>query len=126
PAALAKVEAEKKACIDTVRVYLDRQAKEIEKALNKRYDVQFFVRACLTHVQLSQDPNLLKCDPKTILAACVEAAQIGLLPDSAMGDGWILSAWSRHAFGGRGGHAAQFRIGYKGLNKLARRSGDVT
>lgn len=87
---------------------------ELVKALAGRIDPDFFARVALT--TLRKDPNLLRCNPASVLAAVMDAAQFGLLPDGFTGYGYIL------AYKGD----ATFLPGYKGLIQLALRGGRVT
>ncbi|WBF05240.1 RecT [Burkholderia phage CSP3] len=52
---------------------------EIEKALPPDIDVDRFIRTVVTSVQMN--PDLLYADRRTLMAACMRAAQDGLMPD---------------------------------------------
>lgn len=99
---------------------LTHNTPEISKALAKQLDPAQFVRTCITHYQRGDD-RMLKADPRTFVMACVEAAQLGLKPDSALGECYLLPVWDSRS----NGYVVDFRIGYQGMMKLARRSGDV-
>ena len=65
---------------------------------------------------LNRSPGLLKCEPKSFLACVVQSAQLGLDPSGITGEAYLVPY----------GTAATFIIGYRGLLKLARRSGKIT
>jgi recombination protein RecT len=52
---------------------------EIEKALPPDIDVDRFIRTVVTSVQMN--PDLLYADRRSLMAACMRAAQDGLMPD---------------------------------------------
>jgi recombination protein RecT len=65
--------------IKVFRETLDKQRKEISSALPPQIPADKFIRTILTIVQLK--PALLQADRKTLIAACMKAAQDGLFPD---------------------------------------------
>lgn len=64
---------------------------------------------------LNRSPALLKCDPQTFLACIVQSAQLGLDPSGITGEAYLVPY----------GPKLTFIIGYRGLLKLARRSGKL-
>ena len=94
---------------------------QITKALAKMLDPEQFIRICMTHYQRGGD-TMRKADPRSFVAACVEAAQLGLKPDSILGDCYLIPRWDKNA----GGVMVNFQLGYRGLMKLARRGGEVS
>jgi recombination protein RecT len=98
----------------TIAKYLEAQKPAIMAALPRNIDVDRFTRIVLTAVRTN--PDLLSCDPMSILAATMQSAQLGLEPGSGLGEAYIIP-YKREA---------TFQMGYKGLVKLARNSGDVT
>lgn len=65
--------------------------------------------------------DLLECDRKTLLLACLDAAALGLDLNKSMAEADILKVWN----GKTRRSEAQFRPRYKGLMKLALQSGEV-
>ena len=57
-------------------------------------------------------PDLLKCEPATVLGAVLKAAQLGLAPNDSRNLCWILPYGSK----------AQFQMGYGGVMELSRRA----
>lgn len=66
-------------------------------------------------------PKLQQCPPATILAAVMQAAELGLDLSPAMGEAYLIPRWNKAS----GGLECQFQPGYQGLVKLARQSGSV-
>jgi len=97
----------------TIAQYLEKQRPAIMSALPRNIDVDRFTRIVLTTVR--KNPDLLKCDPMSILAATMQSAQLGLEPGSGLGEAYIIP-YKREA---------TFQMGYKGIVKLARNSGDL-
>lgn len=65
--------------IEAVRSTLARMQPEFEAALPPQIPVQRFIRTLITTVQMQ--PDLLQADRRTLFAACMKAAQDGLLLD---------------------------------------------
>lgn len=97
---------------NTIKHTLDRAANEIAVALPEGFPggEKRFARIVMTAV--SRDPNLLKCTPRSVIGAAIQAAQLGLTP-GLLGEAWILPY----------GTEATFQVGYKGLIALAARAG---
>jgi len=98
----------------TIATYLERQKPAIMAALPRNIDVDRFTRIVLTAVRTN--PQLLTCDPMSILAATMQSAQLGLEPGSGLNEAYIIPYKTQ----------ATFQMGYKGVVKLARNSGDIT
>lgn len=98
----------------TIAQYLEAQKPAIMAALPRNIDVDRFTRIVLTTVRTN--PTLLKCDPLSILAATMQSAQLGLEPGSGLGEAYIIP-YKREA---------TFQMGYRGVIKLARNSGDLS
>jgi recombination protein RecT len=65
--------------IENVRVTLQRMQPEFAAALPPQIPAERFLRTVLTTVQMN--PDLVQCDRRSLLAACMKAAQDGLLLD---------------------------------------------
>lgn len=79
-----------------------------------------FARVCITAI--TQDQKLLACTPKSILEACLTAAQLGLEPNKHIGEGYFIPFWDSK----EGINKCQWMTGYKGFQTLARNSGEVS
>ena len=87
---------------------------QIRAALPKHIDPSRLLRIVLTTVR--KTPALLTCSRESVLAAIMQAAQLGLEPDGNLGLAYLLPY----------GNQCQLIVGWKGLIELARRSGLVT
>lgn len=96
------------------RDVLLRLRPQISAALPKHIDPERLLRIVLTTVR--KTPALLTCSRESVLAAIMQAAQLGLEPDGNLGLAYLLPY----------GNQCQLIVGWKGLIELARRSGLVT
>jgi len=103
--------------ISAFRVDLDRQQKELELVLPKHIELGGFGRIVLTAV--SSNEKLASADRTSLLAACMEAAEDGLLPDGR--EGAIVPYFSKRA----NGYTASWQPMVWGLVKLVRQSGEL-
>lgn len=110
--------------VQQFRGMLEGQMKaEIAKALPAGIDPERFIRTTVTAVQMN--PALLDADRRSLLAACMKAAQDGLLPD---GREAVLNIYNTKVKdGGRDVWVAcvQYLPMVRGLLKVARNSGEV-
>lgn len=102
---------------NTMQDYVKKMEGEIAKALPSVITPERFTRMVLT--ALSSSPDLAKCTPKSFLGAMMNAAQLGLEPNTPLGQAYILP------YNNRGTMEAEFQLGYKGMIDLAYRSGEV-
>lgn len=110
-AAVAKTEKK------TMQSYIKSMEGEIKKALPSVITPERFTRMVLS--ALSVNPKLGDCTPTSFLGAMMSAAQLGLEPNTPLGQAYILP------YNNRGTMEAQFQLGYKGLIDLSYRSGEV-
>ena len=101
----------------TMQDYVKALAPEIKKALPSVITPERFTRMITT--ALSTNPKLGLCTPKSFLGAMMQAAQLGLEPNTPLGQAYLIP------FKNKGIDEVQFQIGYKGLLDLAYRSGEV-
>ncbi len=92
---------------------MTKMAKEIEAALPSMISSERFQRVALT--AFSNNPKLQQCEPMSFIAAMMESAQLGLEPNTPLGQAYLIPYGSK----------VQFQIGYKGLLELAQRSGKI-
>lgn len=88
---------------------------EIEKALPSVLTGERFARMATT--ALSQTPELAQCSPKSFLGAMMQAAQLGLEPNTPLGQAYFIP------YKNKGRLECQFQLGYRGMITLAYRSG---
>lgn len=86
---------------------------EIKKALPSVITPERFTRMVFT--ALSSTPKLQQCTPQSFLGAMMQAAQLGLEPNTPLGQAYLIPY----------GDSCQFQLGYKGLLDLAYRSGEI-
>lgn len=101
----------------TMQSYIKSMEGEIKKALPSVITPERFTRMVLSAI--SVNPKLASCTPQSFLGAMMSAAQLGLEPNTPLGQAYILP------YSNKGVLEAQFQLGYKGLIDLAYRSGEV-
>lgn len=91
---------------------------EIEKALPSVVTPERFTRMVLSAVSVT--PELANCTQDSFLAAMMNAAQLGLEPNTPLGQAYLIpyKNYKKQVT------ECQFQIGYKGLIDLAHRSGE--
>lgn len=94
----------------TIKDYIKIYQDEIAKALPKVMTPERFTRIATSAV--SNNPKLAECSPVSFISAMMNAAQLGLEPNTPLGQAYLIPY----------GKQCQFQIGYKGLIDLARRS----
>lgn len=102
----------------TMRDYVKKMSGAIEQALPTVITPERFTRMVFT--ALSVNPQLNNCTPDSFVGAMMTAAQLGVEPNTALGQAYIIP------YRNKGVLEAQFQLGYKGLIDLAYRSGDVS
>lgn len=90
---------------------------EIKKALPTVLTPERFTRIALSAI--NNTPALQKCTPMSFLAALMNAAQLGLEPNTPLGQAYLIP------YKNKGNLECQFQIGYKGLIDLAYRNGQM-
>lgn len=105
---------EKKTITDLIKI----MEPEIKKALPSVITPERFTRMVLS--ALSTNPKLGACTPKSFLGAMMTAAQLGVEPNTPLGQAYLIP------YRNHGTDEVQFQLGYKGMLDLAYRSGDVS
>ena len=90
---------------------------EIGAALPSQLSSDRFQRVALT--AFNSNPKLQNCDPMSFIAAMMQSAQLGLEPNTPLGQAYLIP------YKVKGMEKVQFQIGYKGLLELAHRSGKL-
>lgn len=104
----------------TLQDYMKVMEGQIKRALPSVITPERFSRMVLT--ALSSTPKLQQCTPQSFLGAMMTAAQLGVEPNTALGQAYLLPYDNRR----KGVTECQFQLGYKGLIDLAYRSGEVS
>lgn len=87
---------------------------EIKKALPEVITPERFTRMALS--ALNTTPKLRECTQMSFLAALMNAAQLGLEPNTPLGQAYLIP------YNNKGTMECQFQIGYKGLIDLGYRN----
>lgn len=95
----------------SLNALLKKMGPEIQRALPKHMDADRIARIALTAVRTT--PKLLECDQISFVAALMQSAQLGVEPNTGLGQAYLIPY----------GKQVQFQLGYKGLIDLAVRSG---
>ena len=104
---------ETKAKVDRIRQVMMRSESQISLALPNQMDAQRFMRIVMTSLQ--RTPKLLNVSPVRLIAAAMEAAQLGLEPDPRLGLCYLVPFKDD----------VQLILGFRGIMTLARRSGEI-
>ncbi len=87
---------------------------QIKRALPEVITVERFTRMALS--ALNTTPKLRECTQMSFLAALMNAAQLGLEPNTPLGQAYLIP------YNNKGTLECQFQIGYKGLIDLGYRN----
>jgi recombination protein RecT len=90
---------------------LTAMKSQIEMALPKHMNAERIMRIALT--AYNSNPKLAQCEVMSILGALMTSAQLGLEPNTPLGQAYIIP------YNGK----AQFQLGYKGVLDLCYRTG---
>ena len=90
---------------------------EIKKALPSVITPERFTRMVLSAISMT--PKLADCTPMSFLGAMMQAAQLGVEPNTPLGQAYLIPYNNKNTL------ECQFQLGYKGLIDLAYRSGEV-
>ncbi len=103
-----------------LREYLEKHIGTIRDVAAKAISPERMVRIVVAAA--TKSPLLIKCDPLTTLRSCAKAAELGLEIEGGLGEAYLVPYWSNK----RSCYEAQCIPGYRGLIKLARRSGEIS
>lgn len=108
----------------TVFDLIQSMQKEFKRALPQQVGVDRFTRIAITVVRTN--PNLMKCDGMSIVAALMQSAQLGLEPNTPLGQAYLIPYKNKRIINGKETWVdeSQFQLGYKGLITLALRTGE--
>ena len=96
--------------------WINSMKPEIERALPKHVDADRIARIAITTIRTNKD--LQSCEPMSFVAALMQASQLGLEPNTPLGEAYIIP------YKDKGVPSARFEMGYKGLLSLAHRTGE--
>ena len=90
---------------------------EIRRALPALLTPERFTRMALSAI--NNTPELADCTPMSFIGALMNAAQLGLEPNTPLGQAYLIP------YKNKGVLECQFQLGYKGLIDLAYRTGQI-
>lgn len=94
---------------------VDKLAAVMPKGLTPAKQIQ------IVSTLLYRTPKLQECAPATIVAAVMEASELGLSFSRTLGEAYLVPYFNSKA----GVTECQMQPGYRGLTKLARQSGEI-
>jgi recombination protein RecT len=105
-----------------IRETIQKQTPALQQVLPKSLDPERFSRLVLTAVKAT--PDLIRCfdtvqGQTSVLLSAMQLATVGLEPNTATQDAWLLPRRRNGVW------ECQPSYGYRGLLKLARRSGQI-
>ena len=103
----------------TLKDWVEVYQPEIKRALPSTITPERFARLTLT--ALSANPRLQECTPKSFLGAMMQAAQVGLEPNTVLQQAFLIPRRN----GKTGQYETVFELGYHGMIDLAYRGGVV-
>ena len=110
---------EKKKEGKSLKEWLQVMKPQIAKALPDVITPERFTRIATT--ALSSSPKLANSTPASFFGALMQAAQLGLEPNTPLGQAYLIPYKNNR----KGGITeTQFQVGYKGMIDLAHRSGE--
>ena len=71
-----------------LQILLDKYKDQIAKALPSVLTPERFARMCMT--ALSSNPQLCLCTPTSFLGAILNAAQLGVEPNTPLGEAYLI------------------------------------
>lgn len=81
-----------------------------------------FDRMCRSLINaISTTPQLAQCSPASLFLSSVRSFSLGLEPNGALNEAYLVPYWNSK----KGCNEAQFMPSYRGLQNLARRSGEI-
>lgn len=98
----------------TMQQYVEMYHTQIAKALPSVITPERFARIVTSAI--SKNPKLAQTTPKSFIGAMLQAAQLGLEPNTDLGQAYLIP------YNNHGTLETQFQIGYKGMIALAYRS----
>ncbi|WP_330925009.1 recombinase RecT [Candidatus Sororendozoicomonas aggregata] len=98
---------------------LQKNQLAIDKALDGVMHVNKFLRIIAT--ELRKNPRIQSCEPATVLGSVIQAATLGLQVGGVLGHCYLVPFFNKHT----GRQECQFMLGYRGMIKLARESGEI-
>lgn len=104
--------------LDLKKVLAGEYRKQIENFFGDPQKALAFLSGVVAAVQ--RTPDLLKCEPTTVINSFMIMAQLRFMPSAVSGEAFVLPYQKGQ---GSGVYEAQFQLGYQGLVTLLYRAG---
>jgi recombination protein RecT len=104
----------------TLRDLIVSQRDQIAMALPSHMNVDRLIRISISAMRMN--PDILDCSQVSVLGSIIQAAQLGLETDGAIGHAYLVPYKNKKT----NSAICQLQIGYRGMIELALRSGRVT
>lgn len=108
----AALQEKSKEVRNPMAILLAQMSKSIKNALPSHLSSERFQRVALT--AFNSNPKLQKCSTSSFLAAMMTSAQLGLEPNTPLGQAYLIPY----------GNSVQFQIGYQGIIDTCYRTGE--
>lgn len=108
----ASLQEKTKEVRNPMALMLNQMAKTIKNALPKHISSERFQRVALT--AFNGNPQLQQCNTESFLAAMMTSAQLGLEPNTPLGQAYLIPY----------GRNVQFQLGYQGIIDTCYRTGE--
>ncbi len=102
---------------DLKKVLASQYQKQIENYFGDKKKALKFLSSVVSSVQ--RVPQLLECEPTTLINSFIRMAELGLMPSDVSGEAYVLPYRNKK----KGITEAQFQLGYQGLVTLFYRAG---
>jgi recombination protein RecT len=112
--------------INDVKQLLAASKDAIASRLPKHLTADRMLKVALTSI--NKTPKLLQCTRESLMMSIMQAAELGLEPGGALGEGYLIPYNNKVKDANGKDHwemQCQFIPGYRGLISLARRSGQI-
>jgi recombination protein RecT len=110
--------------VNTIRGKLSQMKDQFLMALPRHVKVEQFMRVAVTSIR--RNPDLAECTIDSLLGSFMQSAQLGLQVDGLLGEAHLVPFNNKNKLTNKWEKEAQLIVGYKGLMKLARNSGEVS
>ena len=108
----AALQEKSKEVRNPMALMLSQMSKTIKNALPKHISSERFQRVALT--AFNSNPRLQQCSTESFLAAMMTSAQLGLEPNTPLGQAYLIPY----------GKVVQFQLGYQGIIDTCYRTGE--
>ena len=113
--------------LNSVKALLEASRGAVAQRIPRHLTVDRILKVALTAI--NKTPKLLECSRESLITAVMQAAELGLEPGGALGEGYLVPYNNKVKLPGGGEQwvmQCQFIPGYRGLTALARRSGEIS